>query len=570
MKRYFYVLCAFIAVLLFSLEMIGSGINSQGGLIFRGVNAKDGIWNLALIAELTHHFPPEHPGFAGLPLRGYHFLYHLAIAVFSKLTFLPILFLYFQLFPLLVSFLWGWGVYKTIVLLEKDKRSAYISMLVTFFGGSFAFILPLIGHKELSIDSALGIAQPYGSSLPNPAFASSIAVLIWSFYSLIQLVKTGKMRWGILLAFLCGVSIGFKVYAGMILLGALFISAAARIFFNRKYDLLLCFLGALVLSLIIFLPFNAQYGFLTYAPFWPLFRLVEGPLNFTNWDELWHIYNESGNTVGIIKLSLVTAAIFIVGNLGTRLLCIVSFFQKRALWREPSSIFFISMLAISTVIPFMFLQPSGGGFNIIQMFWYALFLMGLYTGPGIVAVGRYIRVPALKIAFYFLVIALTAPSSITVLHGIIRSKTIIPPEKLELYSFLSSYKSYDDTVLEIPSLPEFTKDSLEHWFWNNSSVIIAALGNKRLYLANEVVSFPYDERFDRYKLIVKFSAVKRECASSEEDSACPEALASFIDSARAENIRILYLPDGINLPVIPGVQVLNQHKTGGLYEVLPL
>ena len=131
--------------IIFSLEMLSSGWITQEGLILRGVNRTDGIWNIGLIQELKYHFPPEHPGFAGLQLKGYHFLFHILVAVVSIATFIPVMFLYFQVFPLIISFLWGFGVFKTVVFLTKNTRAAYISTIMSFFGGSLAFILHFIG-----------------------------------------------------------------------------------------------------------------------------------------------------------------------------------------------------------------------------------------------------------------------------------------------------------------------------------------------------------------------------------------------------------------------------------------
>src|SRR3989344_4856580 len=64
--------------IIFSLSMLTSGVYGDS-IKYRG----DDLWHLALINELKNNFPPDNPGFAGVPLRGYHFFYNFLLAKIS-------------------------------------------------------------------------------------------------------------------------------------------------------------------------------------------------------------------------------------------------------------------------------------------------------------------------------------------------------------------------------------------------------------------------------------------------------------------------------------------------------
>lgn len=553
--------------------MLRSGWIGEGGLKLVGVNASDGIWNLALIEELKHHFPPDHPGFAGQPLKAYHFLYHLLLANISKITFIPVINLYFHIFPLIISFLWGYGVYLVVYEWFKSKQAAVWSVFFSFFGGSFAVLLPLIGQGKLSMDSGFGIAQPFSSSLVNPAFASSVILVIWAFYALLRYLKTQEKRWAFLLILTSGLAVGFKAYAGMILLGTLGVVGVWRIIFERKVDLLLyCFI-AILLALLVFLPFNANYGFLVWAPFWPLHRVMQGPLNFTNWDELWLQYSQYMDYFGILKLEFWAFILFFFGNLGTRIIAFPAF-RKFYISDEHVHplyvIYYLTTLAISFFIPMFFLQPTGGGFNIIQMYWYFLFLVSLLVGPGIMIFSKRIKSSALKYTFYFLVLVLTIPTSASVLKEAVYSQgSSIDSQTLELLNFLKDYKDYNATVLEIPNLESYDYKNLESWFWR-SGVLIPALGGHRVYVADEVVSFAYEDKERRLEVLEQFMRPQTICNQKDQNKeVCQKALLNSFNLLKREKITLIYSPGEIFwLDKWKKLRLLFSNSMGKIYEVL--
>src|SRR3990167_9586372 len=200
--------------IIFSLSMLTSGV--YGDTIKYG---RDDLWHLALINELKNNFPPDNPGFAGVSLRGYHFFYNFILAKVSNIFFISPLSLYFHFFPLFIALLCGLGVYSLMYVWSKRVAITLWAVFLTQFGGSFAFILKLRGHENLSLDSAFGIQQP-STALINPPFAISIVIVVAVLFALYKYFSTQKKGWLIPIILCIGLVTMFKVYAGIILLGS--------------------------------------------------------------------------------------------------------------------------------------------------------------------------------------------------------------------------------------------------------------------------------------------------------------------------------------------------------------
>ena len=203
---------------IFSLTAITSG-EFGDSIRLLGPNGHDGLWYLALINELKANFPPEYPGFAGVAFKGYHFFYFFLIAKISNIFHLSPMALLFHFFAVLTSFLWGIGVYTLMFRWSKQRITALWAVFLTFFGGSFAFILPLQGHMGLSLDSAFGMNQG-APSLLNPPYAISIVIILAVLFALHQYFAEKKRSWLIPIVLCMGLVSMFKVYAGMILIGS--------------------------------------------------------------------------------------------------------------------------------------------------------------------------------------------------------------------------------------------------------------------------------------------------------------------------------------------------------------
>ncbi len=222
-----------------SILMFKSGSFYQSGIAFWGVHGYDAVWHMALVQELVSHFPPQNPGFAGELLKNYHFLTDLFIAQIHKVTDIPILDLYFRFCPILFTLLLNSLIF---VFAKNWSGKTSIGCWAVFFAsiaGSFGWLPQLVGKGSNNWETAFWGIQPTSAFL-NPPFGVSLILLTLGLY-LLNLYFKEKLKSLIpVLIIIFGALIGFKVYAGVIVLGGLGILGAFRVL-QKKFDLILVF-----------------------------------------------------------------------------------------------------------------------------------------------------------------------------------------------------------------------------------------------------------------------------------------------------------------------------------------
>lgn len=537
-----------VTILFFSLSMLRSGWQDAAGLQFVDANWGDGIWNLAIIEELIHEFPPQHPAFSGVPLRGYHILYSLVLAAISSVFKISTVHLYFHFFPILIAFFWTVGVYILVKEIAKKRAAAIWAVFFSVFGGSFVFLFPNVWRRGLSLDDAFGIQQPIAALL-NPTFASSIAILIVALFCFFKYFEKKRIGWLFVFSFFAGLSVGFKIYAGIIALGALLVVSLWRFVFQKNIDLIVSFAFSLILALFVFLPLNVNYGFLVLFPLWPLRQLMMGTLSFTDWELKRLTYQSTGSFFHLAKLWIEAFFIFFLGNLGMRILAflgIIRIFLKKGALFKPFNLFFFGCLAVSFLVPLFFIQPAGGVFNMIQMYWYFLFFISIWTGISFAILLEKTKSWARVILIIFILI-LTLPSALFRLKGFAFAKAFfLDSEQLNSFKFLKSYPDYGLTTLEIPDLSTYDFGSLDSWFSVSSRPYVPALAGKRAYLENEIASFEYKDKERRLEVIVEFMHPDKVCNKKGKEKFCQQFLKASRKIIDREEIAFILAPTRIN------------------------
>ena len=476
-----------VLAIIFSLSMLVTG-EYNGSITYR----RDDLWHLALINELKVNFPPDNPGFAGVPLKGYHFFYNFLLAGISNIFPISPLSLYFHFFPLLIAALWGLGVYSLMYAWSKKASIAVWAVFLTQFGGSFAFILRLRGHEGLSLDSAFGIQQA-ATALINPPFAISITIVIAALLGIYKYLTDRKNKWLVPVALCIGPVAMFKVYAGIVLLGGFIFFTLIQLFKKKYASFIACsFIGIL---------FLATYGILrdpssalVFAPLWAPHSVLIDNMPWYGYAEKMYTYTKLSVIKGIIETELYSWYVFIFGNLGTRLiglLFVPVFFLKKG--KKPSlfAVMILIMTLISILIPLFFIQ-SGKVFEIIQMAWYFLFFISLIAAFGFSKLFSFSYSRILKIAIFIIVITLTLPSAyenyMQYLSYFRSQRAQLSDPYFESMRFLQSKGNYNDTVLEIPNKIFTAKEDLIKWYGTSTPAIVA-FANKRSYLNNEYIDF---------------------------------------------------------------------------------
>lgn len=464
-----------VLILLIFLGVIGqgslvflSGIKKERGLIFKG-EVHDAFWHLALIGELKNHFPPEHPGFAGERLTNYHFLYDLTVASFSNLTKLPLLDLYFRFFPIFISLLLGLSVFIAVRCFLKSETAANLAVFLTFFCGNFAYLLPFfMGPKTPWGESSFWVSQTF-SALYNPQFALSLPIFLTGFFLLLKYLKDKKLTALVITSLPLGMIIGFKSYGGVVVLAALLTAALAELILSKKNRILRLFIVSLAIALITFLPNNTgASNIFLFAPGWFLRAMVENPgrVYIPDWVLQEETFLMLGDFFAILKLRIIEFLIFLVGNLGIRILGFYGIFLVilKRLKMNLGEVFLLAAALISFLFPMLFIQ-KGSVVNTIQFSYYFLIVMNIFAA---VVIKNFKLIPLLLIFF------LAVPSSVKMFSQVvIRSGEMrITNEELQALDYLKKELDPSTVILLYPSGK------------NLSLMYVAALSGKRTYFSD--------------------------------------------------------------------------------------
>ncbi len=466
------------------LTMVRSGLLLPFGMGFWGPHGHDGVWHLALINQVLKGFPPPHPTLAGFKLTNYHYFYDLVLAIVNKLTTIPIHHLYFQIFPIFLAF--GIGILSFLVgyYWKKDFWIGFWLAFFNYFAGSFGFLVTLWRTKELGGESLFWSMQSI-STLINPSFALSLVILLAGILLLLRIKKWNK--WKIIgLGLLFGILINIKVYAGIIALPALFVFAL----FKKKRQYLIIFLIALITSLATFFIINRQAtSLLVLEPFWFIHTMIESQDRFY-WPRLATARHAFVGNKAVFKLflvELVGLGIFLIGNLGTRIIGLITLIEKNIKkdFDELDAFIFIGG-AVGLLMPLLFIQ-KGTAWNTIQFFYYFLFFANFYAA---VALAKLMKLKSnYKLVLIGVIILLTLPTSWATFRGYLGwpPPTALSMAELEALEWLKEQK--EATVLTFFYNP-FEKERFPQTpiplYAYETTAYVSAFSGKQTFLEDEM------------------------------------------------------------------------------------
>lgn len=488
-----------------SLTMVKSGLIYPFGMGFWGPNGHDGIWHIALINHLSRG-SFEMPIFAGDQIKNYHIGFDLILAGIHKLTYIPAHTIYFQIIPPILSVLIGFLTYKLVILWKNSKIQALWATFFVYFAGDFGWLLTLLRGDGLGGES-LFWAQQAVSTLINPPFAISLALILGGIICLLKLIQKFSIQYLIFSILLFGLLAGIKVYASVLVLGAL---GAVFLFHLTKHPMItplrnsvtlrygLLILGVTFLSVIFFLPLNSgSQKLVVFQPFWFLETMmaISDRVGWQRFYEAMMNYKTGNIWVKLIPAYIVAFAIFFVGNMGTRLIGLWGMWKSK-LWKEISEVdvFLLTIAGLGTILPMLILQ-AGTPWNTIQFFYYTLFVFAIYTG---IWVGQLIEVwnrHVYSILVYYtrvvLIVVLTIPTTLSTLslHYLPgRPPAKISNEELEALRFLE--KQPNGVVLTYPfdryKADQAINNPPRPLYLYESTAYVAAFSEKVVFLEDEV------------------------------------------------------------------------------------
>ncbi len=450
------------------IPTIKSGLLFNHGIGFWGPNSHDGVWHLALSHHLTRSIgesalfqpflPLENPILSGTRLVNYHYFFDLLVGYSSWMTGISAEDLLFRGFPLLCSLLLGLTSLQLLKQITKNTLAIILSLYILYFGGSFGWIVEYLQQGHFGGESAFWVNQSISFNL-NPPFAISLIIV---FSIILCLVRTPRLtkKQIMILGLLIGSLIEFKAYAGILVLLTLGMIAVFELWRWRKLKTLLLCIGSAAVSLVLLLP-NYGWGkdllhtngLFLFSPFWFVHSMVDAP-DRVGWQRLTlarYVSLENKNWPKFFAAETLGLILFLVGNLGTRVVSLfgVLFFRKKNLNPTVNVLTLLSIL--SFVIPLLFIQ-RGNPWNTIQFFYYGLYIMALLSGVVFVKLTQ--RMPfVLRWLVIGLIVILTPINAITTARSYFQSSApdaYISSEEIKALKFLSQQPK--GSVLTFPYL----------------------------------------------------------------------------------------------------------------------
>lgn len=436
-KKYSYLLLVAIFSVLFLSATVLNGFKYDFGYGFWNAHGHDAIWHLAVTNQSLKSIPPPNPVFSGHKLTGYHWGYDFLLKLVSSISQIPTLTLYFQIFPIILTILF---VYLSFKLKSNHKISGLIFIFLNFFAGSLGYLVTLIKSGQIGGESIFWSMQSI-STLINPPYALSLLIFMSALILYQKNLKNKSTNLSLLIGFLFGLNTIIKIYASVIS-GLTLLLLFIRSFLSKDKKhlkslfLILLTAGITSLFLLSIIGFSSSTN-LIFKPFWFINSLIDA------YDKLYIpqisvLRFNLENQFSLFKLPILLTIylfsflIFLLGNMGTRVLGLINIFKKvKNKQLKELDMFLLTSMIISLSIPMLFIQ-SGTPWNTIQFFYYFLFISNFYFAQFLTKVYK-----NQKIIFY-LIILLTIPTTVASIKSFIGfpPPASLPTSEINALNFL--------------------------------------------------------------------------------------------------------------------------------------
>lgn len=335
-----------------------NGLITGKGIYISPFNPADHIWHTSLINEMVKRFPPYEPGMYGIAVTNYHYWFNLITAELIRVFHLPLFQTQYIGMYFFGSLMLGVTAYVFSTSIIKSKSFVRWLLFFLYFGGDASYWLSFITARVLDfhVPSVIEYATIF---MDNPPRAFSIIIMFITLYLIFQNLKNMKKREFIIISVLTGTLVGFKIYMGISALAGLGLLAFYFLVFKRDLKISGIFILACVLSLIIFIPVNANAGGM-------FFNLVDRPRDFITyhplglyeWDMRWRIYLEHNNYIRIIQYVIMMTTVYFFAQFGTRLIGIIPYKKALLTLGREKNIFIYGTMIFSFLVGLFFSQSA--------------------------------------------------------------------------------------------------------------------------------------------------------------------------------------------------------------------
>lgn len=461
-----------IGIIFFS----GSSVCVKGacGLYIGGLHFHDSLWHLALANSAFNTIPFQLPVFAGVPLQGYNYFLDLIIFALTKIG-IPAIVSYFKLIPVLFFVLFTYLSYQYAKKINKSSVFIGCFLFFLFFGSSFSYLLSLY-HAGSWQSFFYAQAMQSGRMLLNLQYAISLL----PFLGTLILLKEKRMNLVnvIFIGLLLFLTLGFKLYGGVILMFVICVDFFVRMLSEKKFKQWiihsLIIVTIFFLAIIIFYnPFQAvkNGAIFIFSPFALARPMIEAADHFYMPQLVQaRYYLQAVNPLSprLFAIEMFSVLLFIFLNNGTRL--IGFFYVLRNLFNkkfEREELVFILTVVFSTVFTLTFVQ-KGMWWNVIQFYGYTLFIMNYFAAKFLYSMfsSKNIGVFLIGIA----IILLTLPTNIEQIRFAFERQVTFTQNELDGLTVLKSLPS--GTVMSLPF---------------QTTAYVSAFSNKEQYVADKEV-----------------------------------------------------------------------------------
>ena len=469
-----------------------SGLVYVFGLGLWGPNGHDAIFHLSL----SEHFKNtlislNHPQINGFLLKNYHFGFDWLTALLGKITAQPLLDLYFRYLPILTVILLVYFTVKLLTLWRYSKFETILSLALMFLSGSAGFLANMLLSRSTFGGESIFWANQSVSILLNPPFALSLLGLILFLIFLEKHPHRLSKRDLLLLSLLGGVLVQIKIYAFLLLIGALLL--------RRKFKLLICISLAGAFFILPSLGTKSASTPFVFNPIWFPRSMFES-FDRLYWPILaraWQTYENNGVLSKLILVNLFAVVVFYAGNLWIRLIGLAKVIFGKDFSLSQNIIRIIILLGLS--IPLLFTQKVNP-WNTIQFMYYSLFFLAFFTAKQIGEWVAPVKNRFLLAVLFILVVAISSPTTIGTLADYITSQSASRVSLTELHALDVLRRAPAGVVVSpltysryLPIIPD-----PKPLYAYASTAYISALSGKPEYLSDtinlDITGFWYSDR----------------------------------------------------------------------------
>lgn len=527
LKDKIFNLIAIISIAVQGFINFPSGLKYPEGYLFWSSQGHDGLWHVALIEEIKKSMPIVNPIYSGERLFNYHYLVDVLMGEFVRIfPFFSSLDLYFRFFTVVLSFLIVLSVFVFVARWQSSKAVGYWAIFFTILTGSFGYIVTFLRNGNFFSGETVFWAAQGNTIVGNPPHAISFTLITTSLLCLYFYFKTKKKYWFMATLLTGSFLAGFKVPAGVVFLAGLGFAALINYFRTRDYKpLFLLSISGLVNFCIIKFLTRGVTSFLIFEPWWFVRTMIVVPdrlgmvvmeLKRQHYlaQHTWHA------NLRVLQLELGGFFIFVIGNLGMRVLGVLEIFYKfiynfGKTITKPFEVAILISALTGLVIPLLFVQ-KGIIYNNIAFMQYFLLIFGFYGAISFNRIMVKTKPLFLKVLFVVILVIFSIPTVIGNLvdfYGLNTRKPAlakISNSEIEALTFLKNNSPQDSVILSLP-FDRYAGEKygaqpwpIYAWF---STAYIPAIASRRTYLTSEEQAMitGYDINDRREKMIQFFS-----------------------------------------------------------------